>query len=112
MHDARFWQCVQRCRHRGMTCKRCCWLWQGTRTKRGYGAYYLASTGSIFAYRYALELSHGAMLLQPLRTVVMHLCDNPPCVNPSHLCVETYGDNFRDAVRKGIMLPHSNRKVA
>lgn len=31
----------------------------------------------------------------------MHSCDNPPCVNPSHLSVGTSSDNHLDAAAKG-----------
>ena len=31
----------------------------------------------------------------------MHICDNPPCCNPSHLAVGTMKDNVHDMMRKG-----------
>lgn len=32
--------------------------------------------------------------------LVMHTCDNLPCVNSNHLVLETYSDNLRDYYKK------------
>lgn len=51
----------------------------------------------IKAHRLAWALHNGA---DPAGMVVMHLCDNPPCVNPEHLMLGTKGDNRADCVGK------------
>lgn len=33
--------------------------------------------------------------------VICHTCDNPPCINPSHLFLGTVQDNIDDKVAKG-----------
>ena len=97
----RFWQKVQRCAH-GATCARCCWEWQAARFPKGYGHFVLPRkqrvTQSGYAHRIAWELTYGTLLPG---IFVLHKCDNPPCVNPTHLWLGTPGDNMRDRDRKG-----------
>ncbi len=52
----------------------------------------------IKAHRLAWALANGS---DPTGMVVMHTCDNPPCVNPEHLVLGTTLDNQMDKVRKG-----------
>lgn len=37
----------------------------------------------------------------PTGLQVLHKCDIPPCVNPSHLTVGTQGDNMRQSSLRG-----------
>lgn len=78
-----------------------CWPWTASVKPSGYGQ--MGKGGkygaSVAAHRISFELAHG----RPVRPgrIVMHVCDNPPCVNPSHLREGTYADNSRDMVLKG-----------
>lgn len=75
-----------------------CWPWTGARwTIRPYG--HLERNGhKIKAHRYSWELTHGPI---PTGLQVCHLCDNPPCCNPTHLFLGTQQDNMDDMVSKG-----------
>lgn len=50
------------------------------------------------AHRVAYELAHGPI---PEGLVVRHRCDQPGCINPTHLEVGTITDNNRDRARRG-----------
>ncbi len=73
-----------------------CWDWDASRHQQGYG---------LFGYRGHLERAHRMMWQlhhgEPaLDFFVLHRCDNPSCVRPSHLFLGTHQDNMRDKVSK------------
>lgn len=73
-----------------------CWLWTGARDKDGYGAF--AFHGKMRrAHRVSLQLE-GVTI--PPGHYACHKCDNPSCVNPSHLYPGSPTDNMRDAVER------------
>lgn len=75
-----------------------CWIWTGAYESSGYGTFtYQGRTHK--AHRFSLEQFLGVPL--PPGLVVMHRCDNPPCVNPLHLGLGTNQDNIIDRDRKG-----------
>ena len=79
-----------------------CWLWKGAKTSRGYGSLHIrmpdGKRKTISAHRKAWEIANQSTI--PEGKVIMHTCDNPACVNPSHLRLGTTTDNNRDTVKK------------
>lgn len=77
-----------------------CWPWRGARLREGYGHIMLTRNPDrrARAHRVCWELHYGPI---PEGLIVMHICDNPPCVNPAHLRLGTIGDNNRDRSNKG-----------
>ena len=73
-----------------------CWEWQGGIDKYGYGIFSLLKKLRK-AHRVSWEYNKG---LIPQGLLVCHTCDNPPCVNPSHLWLGTVKDNSLDSVNK------------
>lgn len=75
-----------------------CWLWTGpvnTGRRGGYG-FLKVGHANKKAHRVAWELWVG-----PIGSShVLHKCDNPSCVNPSHLWLGSHADNMRDKARK------------
>jgi hypothetical protein len=51
----------------------------------------------IYAHRYSWTLHNGEV---PEGHDVCHRCDNPKCVRPDHLFIETHRNNMLDAVEK------------
>ena len=78
-----------------------CVEWVGSRDKNGYGRITTKVDGITRAFRshrLAWELAHGPI---PAGLWVLHLCDNPPCVNLDHLLLGTARDNNHDMKAKG-----------
>lgn len=92
----RFWSKVNKHGPRAGRLGRC-WLWMGGCTQSGYGRFSIHSRMHR-AHRVAWELTNGPI---PEGICVLHRCDNPPCVRPSHLWLGTAADNQRDCVIKG-----------
>lgn len=76
-----------------------CILWNGHVKDNGYGDIHERHAGRLLsAHRVAYDLMVGPI---PEGMCVLHRCDNPPCINPTHLFLGTQLDNIADMVAKG-----------
>ena len=75
-----------------------CWLWTGNRNVYGYGVWSPTKRAQLMAHRVAFVFAYGSI---PVGKNVLHRCDNPPCVRPTHLFTGTQKDNSLDMMRKG-----------
>ena len=74
-----------------------CWEFMSHRDKKGYGIFSIKHK-NIKAHRFSYILVHGEI---PEGLLIRHfVCDNPCCVNPSHLLIGTNADNSNDCVSK------------
>ena len=91
MDGESFWEHVDR------AARKECWLWTEGRGNEGYGR--LRWRGeSQYAHRAAWEITHGPI---PSGAQVLHRCDVPLCVNPTHLYLGTIADNMADRENRG-----------
>lgn len=73
-----------------------CWEWQGLKERDGYP--HIKYKGKMIrVHRYIYEATYGKLG----KLHILHRCDNPSCVRPSHLRSGTPLDNARDMIEKG-----------
>jgi hypothetical protein len=77
-----------------------CWIWKAGRNYLNYGITYVAGNRYTFAHRVSWMLTHGDI---PEGVLVLHECDNPPCVRPDHLHLGSAADNAKEASERGLL---------
>lgn len=76
-----------------------CWEYRGARNAKGYGVVSVHKRGQRKAHRVMYEWMHGPFPED--RPLARHRCDNPSCINPSHIVPGTHEENMADMVERG-----------
>lgn len=94
--EIRFWSKVNRKGPIHPELRTRCWIWNGAKFADGYGAF--GALGEQRAHRISFRLFVGSV---PKGSMVLHKCDNPSCVRPSHLYLGDAQANMDDKFAKG-----------
>ena len=74
-----------------------CWPWIGYRWRGGYGRFKFKGDTFIATH---ISLSLSGRPSTKIRTLALHACDHPWCVNPKHLRWGTPHDNNMDCKKR------------
>lgn len=74
-----------------------CWLWTASTAAEGYGYIWWGSRRE-YTHRISYTIHHGPI---PEGLHILHRCDNPRCVNPTHLWAGSHKQNMHDKMHKG-----------
>lgn len=70
--------------------------------KGGYGVITNPTTKKKMFYHRSVYMQHYVIPPENMiGKVIMHLCDNPRCIEPTHLQMGTHWDNTQDMMKKG-----------
>jgi HNH endonuclease len=97
----RFWEKVEKNGPIPSSCPELgpCWMWMGSKDTGGYGWFHgKKDFNSTLAHKVSFIIYSGMI---PQGYDVLHKCDMPPCVRPSHLFLGTARDNAVDMLSKG-----------
>ena len=95
--EERFWGKVNKNGPKQKHMRTKCWEWTARRNLKGYGTFFF-NKGNLLAHRVSWSFNHGAI---PAGLCVLHHCDHPMCIRPSHLYVGTDQDNCNDRTNRG-----------
>ena len=74
-----------------------CWRWTAATDKKwGYG-WFRIGRRMVKAHRVSWQMKHGHLKVGEM---LCHTCDNPKCVNPSHMYIGDNLTNAHDALRR------------
>ena len=75
-----------------------CWEWLGYCNRDGYGIFGVSHQSARLAHRLSYACFRRAV---PAGCCVLHICDNPKCINPAHLFLGSQAENVADCTAKG-----------
>ena len=74
-----------------------CLLWTGAKTMSGYG---MSKKDGIISFTHRVSWVYANEREVPKGMFILHTCDNPPCLLPTHLWLATAGENKFDLAER------------